>query len=652
MSDLGDELRDTIDGAATPVTFDEVVGRTTADRPRRAPWQTILVAAVVVAALVVGAVVVANLGDGDDASKPHIAAPTVAVGDIDLAVLSTSFDEDGARGPIDPGVVDTVRSIPGVAGAQGAMQRFVDVVRTDTHARHGAARVGAVGDRDLVGGGRAARVQRRRSTAGRRRDRDQPVARRAVPGRRGRRARAQHRRDDGWRRREALPVGSGADAAGPSVRVDRRVVGVFTPAGGDVDDINLVVMRAEDLGTATNRPSFDRVDIVAAADVPIDELLDRVAAALPGGTMVVPPSVVGFDEQLRAELEIQRAYHWVLSPDRERGAARPSARPDDPESMARNQQTYDAEPVADREHRAAGLAGRVRRQRDRAGHLPRVLRRRAVGGRARPDDRRRRAHRRPVAALASAGMCELAAGGQRRVRGHRWTDGVGVHGAAERLERGRLRARSRPTRSACSRIRRRRSSSGSPWSTSGERLRAAIEAGVHADATARRQVSFNVSGARLLDATHAQILYSVIADGDPHLETPYPFVGNAVLVDGTWKVASRFACGLTALATLSCPAAAALPTTTTSSTTTSTTAPGRDDRPAVDRAADGRPGVGRGSDHARHCRPDVDRALVRPECRARGGGGGTGPRPPAPTGAAASTRTAGRATSPAPRARA
>ena len=53
--------------------------------------------------------------------------------------------------------------------------------------------------------------------------------------------------------------------------------------------------------------------------MPIDELLDRVAATLPPDTMVVPPSVVGFDEQLRAELEIQRAYHWVLNPNHDLG---------------------------------------------------------------------------------------------------------------------------------------------------------------------------------------------------------------------------------------------------------------------------------------------------------------------------------------------
>ena len=55
------------------------------------------------------------------------------------------------------------------------------------------------------------------------------------------------------------------------------------PAGGDVEDINLVVMPAEDLGIATNKPSFDRIDIVATNDVTIDELIDRVSAALPPG---------------------------------------------------------------------------------------------------------------------------------------------------------------------------------------------------------------------------------------------------------------------------------------------------------------------------------------------------------------------------------
>ena len=265
------------------------------------------------------------------------------VGDIDLAVLSTSFDEDGARGPIDPGVVDTVRSIPGVAGAQGAMQRFVDVLRTDSTPdtappasersaiaiswEEGAPLAFSAGGTPQGDGEIAI---------------NQSLAEQYQVGVGDELVLNTGATMGGGAVRRVLPSGEVVTQQARPSGSTARVVGVFTPAGGDVDDINLVVMRAEDLATATNRPSFDRVDIVTTPDVPIDEMLDRVSAALPGGTMVVPPSVVGFDEQLRGELEIQRAYHWVLSPDRARGRAATFGAPDDPESIARNQATYDA----------------------------------------------------------------------------------------------------------------------------------------------------------------------------------------------------------------------------------------------------------------------------------------------------------------------
>jgi hypothetical protein len=106
VPDLGDDLRSTIERAATPVTLDDVAARRrararTRTRGDRGSWRTFVVGVAVVALLLAGAVVVTNLGD-DDPSTTRIAAPTVAVGDIDLAVLSTGFDDDGARGPIDP----------------------------------------------------------------------------------------------------------------------------------------------------------------------------------------------------------------------------------------------------------------------------------------------------------------------------------------------------------------------------------------------------------------------------------------------------------------------------------------------------------------------------------------------------------------------
>jgi hypothetical protein len=567
MSDLGDELRETIDGAATPVTFDEIVGRSAVDHPRAAPWQTILVAAVVVVALVAAAFVVADLGDGGESSKPHIAAPTVAVGDIDLAVLSTSFDDDGARGPIDPGVVDTVRSIPGVAGAQGAMQRIVDVVRTDStpDTQPPASERSAI----AISWEDGAPLTFSAGSA--------PQGAGEIAINQSLAAQYQVGVDD------ELVLNTGATMGGgivrrvlPSGEVEiqqarpsgstARVVGVFTPAGGDVDDINLVLMRADDLGTATNRPSFDRVDIVADPAVPIDELLDRVSAALPIGTMVVPPSVVGFDEQLRAELEIQRAYHWVLNPDRARGRAAVFGAPDDPASMARNQQTYDANlwQTVNTELRVSRVAfvdnaTALVTYRAYYGGVPSGVVRTPMTGVAERIDGEWR--------LSQAGLCELGQAANVQCAG----TGGPTASAFAAPPNGWNAVDSAPGAVAAFRL------LADPTTTvdqrvlaidQGPRLRDAVEAGVRADVARTNAVSFNVSGARLLDATHAQVLYSVIADGDPRLETPYPLVGNAVLVDGTWKVASRFACGLTALATLSCPAAAALPTTSTSSTTT------------------------------------------------------------------------------------
>ena len=446
MSDLGDELRDAIDGAAPPVTFDEVVGRSTADRPRRAPWQTTLVAAVVVAALVAGAVVLAQFGDGDDASKPHIAAPTVTVGDIDLAVLSTSFDEDGARGPIDPGVVDTVRSIPGVAGAQGAMQRFVDVVRTDStpDTEPPASERSAIAISWEEGAPLAFSAGGTPQGAG------EIAINQSLA--------AQYQVGVG----DELVLNTGATMGGgvvrrvlPSGEVETqptrpsgstaRVVGVFTPAGGDVDDINLVVMRAGGsrhrhqppvVRPRRHRRRARRADRRAARPC-----LRRAAGRHHGGAAergrLRRAVAGGARDPTRVPLGAQPR------PSREDGAATFGA-PDDPESMARNQQTYDANlwQTVNTELRVS--RGRVRRQRDCVGHLPCVLRRCAVGGRPQPDDRCGRAHRRRVAPLAS-GVVRAGEGGQRRVRGHRWPDGVGLRGGAERLERGRLGARSRPS---------------------------------------------------------------------------------------------------------------------------------------------------------------------------------------------------------------
>jgi hypothetical protein len=566
MSELGDGLRSAIEGAAAPVTLGEVAARrerrVTNGRPGAPPWRTFVAGVAVAALVIVGAVVVVNLGD-DEPPTTRVAAPTVVVGDIDLAVLSTSFDSDGARGPIDPAVLDAVRSVPGVAGAQGAMQRFVDVVRTsdtfDTQLPASERSAIAVSWEDgapltFSAGGppqAADEIAINQSLAARYGvGVGDALVVRSGPGFGGA---AQQVRPDG----SLVMV--------PSASPTARVVGVFTPAGGDVDDVNLVVMRAEDLGTITQQPQYDRIDIVADHQAAVDELLDRVSAALPSGTMAVPPSVVGFDEQLRSELEIQRAYHWVLNPDHAR-ANDSTLNPATGEGAETNLNSFNQnlQSIRQTEFRVGRVAFL-----DSTTALVTV--RLYFSGSAWsgvPE---------PTTALAErvdgvwriSQMCDYA------VAGHvACVPGDGpVASQFTAPPNGWNAPDSVPDVADAFRV------LADPSSTTeqrgaavdrGDQLRDAIAAGAQADAPYAGNVTFTVSAARLLDATHAQVLYSVIADGGEHLETPYPLAGNAVLVDGTWKVASRFACGLHALATLACAPAAALPTTTTSTTTSTT----------------------------------------------------------------------------------
>jgi hypothetical protein len=567
MSDLGDGLRSTIEGAAVPVTLDELASR---DRGlvrsrRRAPWRTFVAGVAATALVIVGAVVVVNLDD-DDPPTTHIAAPTVAVGDIDLAVLSTSFDGDGARGPIDTSVVDAVRAVPGVAGAQGAMQRFVDVSRPgDTFDTQLAA-----SERSAIAISWEEGAPLSFSTGGPPQGADEIAINQSLA--------AQYGVGVG----DPLVVRTGGPGGPAPVReinpdgtvvmrpVDQptvRVSGVFVPSAGDVDDINLVVMRADDLAAATHQPQFDRIDIVADDHVPVEDLLDRVSAALPSGTMAVPPSVVGFGEQLRSELEIQRAYHWLLDPDHAR-AQDSTLNPATGAGAETNLNSFNQnlQSIRQTEFRV----GRVSFIDDVTALVAVRLYFSGSAWTGVPD---------PTIAVAErvdgvwriSQMCNYSvAGGAPCAEGdgppvsaftappNGWNAVDSVPGVADAF-----RVLADPSSTVEQRV---------AAVDRGAQLRDAIEAGARSDAT-HTNVSFNVSGARLVDPTHAQILYSLIADGEPHLETPYPLVGNAVLVDGAWKAASRFACGLTALATLACPPAAALPTTTTAPTTTSTTRP-------------------------------------------------------------------------------
>ena len=53
------------------------------------------------------------------------------------------------------------------------------------------------------------------------------------------------------------------------------------------------------------------------------------------------------------------------------------------------------------------------------------------------------------------------------------------------------------------------------------------------------------------------MLYSLTVSDASALDTPYPLIGQAVLIQGGWKANGSYACGLAALAGQGCTAPSA-----------------------------------------------------------------------------------------------
>jgi hypothetical protein len=478
------------------------------------------------------------------------------VGDADAVVLATTFDGDGARNQIDPAVLDTVRAVDGVAGAQGAVRRFVQVfpapgsslpVSKEASERSAVAMSAEGASLDLVEGRlpeRADEVAVNTVLADRL---DLAVGADAVV-----------------RTAPQTPVAicrpvHSTDAAGaPITSTDctpgspandvaaQRVVGIFTPPGGDVDDVKLVALTTDLLQDMTYGTGFDRIDIKAADGADIEGLLDRVGAALPDGFIVLPGSVVGTTAQLRAELEIQRAYHWLLSTDLEKRQASHQAppQPDNGQRWADNEwQAINTEMRVSRvafvDSDIAIVTYAIYYGPQRSSLAPDPF----TGLVVRVDG---------VWKLSAQDICQLSA-----IQGPRCDsppeqdpanfvlppDGWSTPSSAPEAVAA-FRVLADPTATLDARV---------AAVQDGDALRDQVAAGLADDANRVDGVAFNVVGARLVDVDHAQILYSLVADGEPRLETPYPLVASAVRVDGVWRAARRYACGLQALAGNACP---------------------------------------------------------------------------------------------------
>ena len=548
----------------------------------------IVVGIVAVLGLVVGGGLLVDALGSDAARPARIAAPSVALGDADAVVLATTFDGDGARDQIPPDVVDSVRGVDGVAAAEGAARRFVQVYpgegATGTASREASVRSAIA----LSTEGASLELQEGRLPT----DAGEVAVNRVLAEKFGLTVGAHAVVRNGPLESGVVcaPVvapslpGQGSGSPGtllrppcsqapPVVPVGLSVVGIFNAPGGDVDDVSLAALTTDALQTLTNGTGYDRIDVKAADGTDIEGLLDRIGATLPPGLMVVPGSVVGTAEQVRNELEIQRAYHWLLSTDVNKRVQSNQAppRPENGDRWAENEwQAVNTEmrvsrvTFVDSDTAIVTYAiyyGAVRSSLAPDPFTGLVLR---VDG---------------MWKLSAEDICQLSA-----------IQGPGCDAPADQDPAnfvvppdGWSLPSTTPEVLAAFRV------LADPAATldarvgavqDGDVLREQVAAGLADDAPRAGGVAFNVEGARLVDADHAQILYSLVASGEPHLETPYPVVASAVRVDGVWRAARRYACGLTALAGSACRLPVALPTTTvpaapvpSSSTSTSTSAP-------------------------------------------------------------------------------
>jgi hypothetical protein len=542
-------------------------------RPR-ARRGVVVVAIVAVLGLVAGGIAfVANdTGSGDDQEAIDTFAPDVTVGDANLVVLSTAFDAQGARTLIPASVVTTLGAVPGVQAAEGVLRTFVPVQDADGK---------------TLGRGRSTVAMSWNGTSGLELREGRPPT---APGEVA--VDVSTLDDDDLQIGDQVQVPPSGTWARPGTSVDvgaepATIVGSFTVAGDDSGvagvpltafDPTFLVERTQP-GAAVG---FDRVDLIASPDVDPTVVLQQVAAALPPGFQVVPATQLGSREQLRAELEIQRAFFDLLSLDEPtRNAAQEGGDQATSEQRAQGDATFQR--YLDQ---LVNVELRVQRFSFLDADHARVVFMTYFDGRPSP------VLSQPFDAdvvrvdgtwkVSSATICTLTllAGapcipqpGQAIQPPPGWQLPATLPEVVEPFTR--FTAASATTDSRVAVL------------EHGEALRREVEAGVAADAPFAADATLVISGARRSDPDHAEIFYSLTGPGAAGLETPYPLVGRAVRDGGTWKVSSVYACGLSAFASGGC----ATPIQVGPSTATSPTsgqpvaAPASGSRPNLDQSS-------------------------------------------------------------------
>jgi hypothetical protein len=464
------------------------------DRPRRGPSPRSLLVVAAVLVLFAAAVGIAGNGSGDagDDERVDTFAPDVTVGEASLVVMATTFDAHGARALIPASVVTSLGTVPGVRAAEG-------VLRTNVAVRDANGQT--------LGNGQSTVALSWNGTAGLQLREGRPPA-----------TSGEIAVDVGTLAEHDLLVGDEVRVdpygAGPQAHVNdsglpttggveaTTIVGSFSVAGDDagVPGVALTAFDAVTLLSLSPRgpePGFDRVDLIAGDGVDSADLLSRVASALPPGTQVVPASELGNREQLRAELEIQRAFFDLLSRDvATRTAAVEGADQAAPEVRAQGIATFQRYLS-----QLVNVEFRVQRvnflDADHAslvfmtyyGSQPSPVLTQPFDAHAVRIDGRWK--------ISSSTVCTLTLLGGAPC--------VPQPGQAIEPPPGWELPATQPEVTAVF------TRASTPGAT------------------------VVVSGVRLVDANRAEVFYSVTAPDQPHLETPYPLVARAIRADGVWQ---------------------------------------------------------------------------------------------------------------------
>jgi hypothetical protein len=273
---------------AEPVPVEELRGRARRVRIGRAltgVMATFAAIAVVVAAL---AVVAANRSPSG--RHVRVAAPSFVLGDIDTVVLSSAFDEDGARSPLPASLASVVAAVPGVQRVSGVVDTFAPLVGSFGSVRPARSEPPRTPiifsyhqpDEVQLTGGRLPNAA------------DEIVV------------------DADFLSRNDLNVGDDVALHIRGVSRTMKIVGTFTLPGVDLNGIPLAAMAAQ-----YQAPDLllDRIDVKFGPGVDAANVRDAIAAAVGNAYTVTPPSIISFPDQRLAQLEVQHAYWSLLSPD-------------------------------------------------------------------------------------------------------------------------------------------------------------------------------------------------------------------------------------------------------------------------------------------------------------------------------------------------